>query len=209
MDLTANLISKILDPALISIAEKELSGTSDTSNRATKCKKLYESVRNAELYERIWLCCRTLTTLTKDGTDPDHQIWDYRYALPSDSNYIISLENDEDFTVESGYILTNYTDSSDQTGVVYIQIADVSSTSAIDAELARWDAGLINVMIARMATALALSLKKQKSTREMAQSVYEDALDKAFMANAYEDRHERHNRDEQESSWTSCRWSDD
>lgn len=208
MDLTETLIEKILNPALVSIAEPELTGVLDTATAATKCKTIYESVRDAELRERIWTCCKTGVLVTKDATDPDDPVWDYRYGIPTGAAYIIGLHEDEDFTIESGYILSNYTNEDDQVYVRYIQSADVSSGTAIDAEITRWDGGLRNVVIYRMGAFLATALKKRASSVERAFALYQEALDNAGLANAYEDRHDRHNRHDEDGSWIAGRFAE-
>ena len=111
MDLTTTLIEKIFNPALDRISAKSLTGITDTSDEAKKCKANYESVRNAELRERIWGCTKTRILLTVDSTAPIGDDWDYRYAEPTGSIYIISMADDDLFTIESGYILTNSSDS--------------------------------------------------------------------------------------------------
>jgi len=207
MDLTATLIEKIFNPALVKIAEKVLTGVSDTSTQADKCKIVYELTRNTELRERIWNSTVKRVMITKDGTDPEYK-WDYRYLEPSDSIYIISVKDDYDFTIESGYIKSDYTDSSNQLGVKYVQAADITSGTALDAEVTRWDTGLLNVMVCRVAAELAMVLKKKQSSQEKAWALYERALEKSAIANDFEDRHDRHNRNEEESSWVSCRGGD-
>jgi hypothetical protein len=205
MDLTTTLIEKLFNPALDRISAKSLTGVSDTSNEADKCKANYESVRNSELRERIWGSTKKRALLTVDGASPIGDEWDYRYAEPTDSIYIINIQDDDLFTVESGYILSNTKDKNDQILVKYVQAADISSGSALDAEILRFDAGLLNVMIARMAATLALTISKKRSSREDAWILYERALNSAKLANAYEDRNERDERTEQESDWIISR----
>lgn len=208
MDLTAILIAKIFNPALSSISAKSLTGITDTSTEAVKCKENYESVRNAETRERIWTCTKKTILIDVDATEPVDEIWDYRYLEPTDSNYLISLFGDDDFTIESGYILTNSIDVNDQVGARYVQIADIDTGSALDEEVTRWDSGLINVMILRMAATLSLALSKKSSTREGAWVLYDRGLNSSMLANDFEDRHDRVHRTEEETPWISKRWAD-
>lgn len=204
MELTNNLITYVCNPGLASIGARILTGTSDASNEAVLCKTLYEPVRDAELRERIWGCTKKRTALTADGTAPNHD-WDYRYAVPSNCLYLIGLENDADYTIESGYILTNEKNSSNQINILYVQKADVSDSAAVDAELSRFDSTLRNVLAKRLVAEASKSITKKRSEQEQAWGLYDKALEAAALANAYENRHERENRLEPKSKWITSR----
>ncbi len=250
MDLTEKLIQYICNPGLIGIGARIIESVDDTSNEADLCRAMYENVRDSELRERIWNCTRKQLTLDVDSETPTYK-WDYRYLIPSDSLYIIELEDDRDFTIKSGYILTNEINSLNQINIEYVQKADltytawvtgteysagalviessinylclvphtsgtfatdltaeyweISAVDDIDTELSRFDSTLKNVLAARLGAVLSKSLTKKRSEQEQAWSLYDMMLDKAFLANAYEDRHERENRKETESSWITSR----
>ncbi len=207
MNLTGELVSYICNPALISIGARLLTGATDTSNEADLCRAMYEQVRDAELRERIWNCTKKRDALTVDETEPNHD-WDYRYALPDDCLYVIELEDDADFTVESGYILTNECNSDSEINILYVQKAAVAgegSEEAVNAEVARFDSTLRNVLAKRLGAELAKALTKHRTEQEQAWGLYDRALDGAALANAFEDRHDRENRTETESEWITSR----
>lgn len=206
MDLTTDLINYICNPGLISIGARTITGTSDTSTEATNCAAMYETVRDAELRERIWGCTKKRDSLDYDSNfNPVDDDWDYRYALPDDYLYMIRLEYDKDFTVESGYILTNEKNSDDQINILYVQKADVTDTDEVNAEIARFDSTLRNVLGKRLVAEIAQSITDKRVKQEQAWMLYDKALEAAALANAYEDRHERENRTETESSWITSR----
>jgi hypothetical protein len=250
MNLTANLITYICNPALVGIGARILTGITDTSNEADLCKAMYELVRNAELRERIWNCTRKQLPIDVEATEPVYD-WSYKYAIPEDCLYIIELEGDKDFTVKSRFIYTDEKNSDDQINIEYVQRADttytawvtstlysagayviqssmnykclVSHTSGtfatdlaagkweistiddIDTEIARFDSSLKTVLAARLGAVLSKSLTKHKTEQDQAWQLYDFMLDKAFIANAYEDRHGIENGREDESSWITSR----
>ncbi len=250
MDLTDDLIAKIFNPGLISIGARKLTSTSDTSNEADLCKAMYEVVRDAELRERIWNCTKKRVALDVDATTPN-DTWDYRYALPEDCLYVVGLEYDANFTIESGYILTNEQNLDSQINILYVQKAntsyaawvtstayvigdlviesdtnyvcieshtsgtfatdlaadkwELSTIDDVDTEVARFDSTLRNVLAKRLAAEISKVITKNRTEQEQAWGLYDKALDGAALANAYEDRHDRENRTETESSWITSR----
>lgn len=204
MDLTDDLIEYICNPGLISIGARTITATTDTTNEAVLCKAMYETVRDAELRERIWGCTKKRDGIAVDATDPDYD-WEHRYSIPSDCLYIIELENDAPFTPESEYILTDEKNSDDEINLLYIQKADVTSGTAVDAEIARFDSTLRLVLGLRLVATIAKNITKNRTEQAQAWEMYHMALEKAALANAYENRHGRENRTETESSWITSR----
>lgn len=250
MDLTADLISYICNPGLISGGARTLTGVSDTSTEADLCKAMYETVRDSELRSKIWNCTKKRIALDVDGTTPNHQ-WDYRYEMPEDCLYIVELEDDKDFTIEGRWILTNESNSDDQINILYVQKADVNFTAwltstsysvgdyvindstnyvclvahtsgtfatdlaadywettdieDIDTEIARFDSNLRNVLGKRLFAEISKHLTEKRTEQEQAWGIYDKAIDEAVLANAFEDRHDRDNRTETESTWISSR----
>jgi len=204
MELTTDFINKIANPALIGIAARILTGTDDDSNQADLCKAMYETVRDTELRERIWNCTRKQIAIDVAVTEPVYK-WSYKYAIPEDCLYIIELEDDKDFTIKSGFIYTNEKNADDQINIEYVQKADVEDTDELDLELDRFDAGLKRVMAARLGAELSKTLTDKPEDQVRAWNFYEMMLDKAALANAFEDRHDRVNRIKEESTWITSR----
>lgn len=82
---------------------------------------------------------------------------------------------------------------------------ELSTIDDIDTEIARFDSGLKAVLAARLGAVLSKLLTKHKSEQQQAWDLYEMMLDKACIANAYEDRHGTENGKESESSWITSR----
>lgn len=206
MDLTQTLVDEICNPAIRSIGAKKIPTPTTDMTEVTLCQDLYKTVRDSELRERVWACTKKRAAVTKEATDPDHYDWAYQYAFPSDCALLLSMEHNYLFAVESGFFYTNVTDGSDQIRVKYVQFADTTSGTAVDAEIARFDFGLKNVLISRLAIALTPTLAPRK--KQEAEFNYEKALNTAMISNCFEDLKDILDRTIDDPPCITERWGD-
>jgi hypothetical protein len=97
--------------ALLKIGEKRITTggyATPTNERERVANEHYERVRDAELRKNAWNFAIKRDVLAEDATAPTGDDYTVRYAVPADCLRILTIaETDDDFAIESGYILCN------------------------------------------------------------------------------------------------------
>lgn len=104
----------IINMGLVKIGEKRISSqgyATPTNERERIANEHYERLRDAELRKNIWNFAVKRAVLSEDATAPTGNDYSTRYALPADFLRLINIEETTDWSIESGYILTNTSDS--------------------------------------------------------------------------------------------------
>lgn len=97
----------IANRCLAKIGETRVSNIdTDSTKKALIIKDMWDSVRDSLLELYPWNFAITRTQLALDGTSPS---WGYsnRYLLPTDFLSLLSIQNEPDYIIEGGYILTD------------------------------------------------------------------------------------------------------
>lgn len=98
----------ICNSALAKIGAEPISSITEDTKAARIANRLFNYIRDEVMRAHPWNFALSRTTLTPDGTTPDSE-YDYRYVIPNDCLRVLSTPDDDDldWVVEGGYILTN------------------------------------------------------------------------------------------------------
>jgi hypothetical protein len=103
----------VINAALVKIGEKRITSSgyaSPTNERERIANEHYERLRDGELRKNVWNFATKWTSLAPDVTEPDNPNYSVRYALPADCLRLLEVDEDDDYKVESGYIVINVSD---------------------------------------------------------------------------------------------------
>lgn len=99
--------TQIANRALSKLGEPRVSNIDTVDTKAANTIRfMYDEVRDAMLTSYPWNFSMTRTQLAKDATAP---AWGYnnRFQVPSDFLALYKINNDPDYRIEKGYILTD------------------------------------------------------------------------------------------------------
>lgn len=99
--------TQIANRALSKLGEPRVSNIDTVDTKAANTIRfMYDEVRDAMLTAYPWNFAMTRTQLAKDATAPS---WGYnnRFQVPSDFLALYKINNDPDYRIEKGYILTD------------------------------------------------------------------------------------------------------
>lgn len=99
--------TQIANRALAKLGEPRISNIDTVDTKAAKTIRfMYDEIRDAMLTAYPWNFAMTRTQLAKDATAPS---WGYnnRFQVPSDFLSLYKINNDPDYRIEKGYILTD------------------------------------------------------------------------------------------------------
>ena len=144
---------KIFNAALRQAQATRMARIDETSESAEACFDLYGNMYNHLLMEFEWQWAMVRVALTKDGSDPIGDTWDFRYGLPANffRFHSIDTEGVNEYVIEAGYLLCN-----EGSGITVIYIAS-------DTALTNTSIVFKRLLEKRMAAALASDLSKDRT----------------------------------------------
>jgi len=167
--------TSICNQALSKIGAKEISNIdSDSSSSATKCRVVYESVRDSLLRLIDWNFAIERQELSQLATTPTYE-FSYYYALPTDPYClrVIETEDDSIYTVEGRKLL------SDETSCNIKYIARVENPI-------NFDSNFVTLYIDALASTLAITIANSGTLKDRMDEDYRISLAKARETNALE-----------------------
>ncbi len=137
----------------------------DTSRQATLCKSAYDDVLDEVLREHNWNFAVTRQALNKDASGSPLYEFSNRFILPTLPKFIklISIENNPDYRLESGFILAN----AEELNIRYV--ARITDTN-------RYDSMFIEVLSARLAAEIAFALTSDATGKTLTQKMQQEYL---------------------------------
>ena len=98
----------ICSNALLKLGSRAISSFTDGTDTATLCANIYPEARNSLLRTSLWNFAMKRVQLAAEAATP---AWEYSYqhVLPGDYLRLIQVEDEFEYTIESGRILTNVT----------------------------------------------------------------------------------------------------
>jgi hypothetical protein len=151
----------ICSAALARLGDLPIASLTENSPRAILCNALYADARTDVLRSHLWNCLTKRVILSPVSTAPVFG-WTSRFTLPGDCLRVIGVGNEqapEDYRIEGREVLANTT----TLRLVYVA----------DKDAAEWDAGLVEVMTARMTAELAYPITKSATLADSKAQAYE------------------------------------
>lgn len=163
----------ICSNALLKLGAPGISSFSDQTQAASLCANLWPTVRNAVLREHPWNCAVKRVTLSPDTATPS---WGYAYqfTLPSDCLRVLEVQDNLDYRIESGKILTG--ESAVNLKYIYRNI-----------DCGSYDDLLVDALIQRMAAELAYPVTKSSAQQQAESQKYTAIIQKARSVDASEE----------------------
>lgn len=160
---------QICSNALLMLGANAINSFDEDGDRATLCKNLWPTVRDAVLRSHPWNCAMKRVALARDATTPDFD-WAYRFQLPGDCLRVWTLGRDDDnppdWMVENGYIMMD-------DAIAYLryiqQLTDVS----------KYDSMLTLAMTSGMKAVLAYPITKSAVEQDSSIKLHEFHLKQA------------------------------
>ena len=97
---------QIVNRAIQKLGGKRITSLADDSTEARELNVGYADLRDAELRANRWKFAIKRTSLAADSDDPAWG-YDYAYSLPSDYLRMLEVQDDHDYRIEAGKILTD------------------------------------------------------------------------------------------------------
>jgi len=167
--------TSINNMALAKLGAKSISNIdTDDSNNAIKCRAIYENVRDELLRAYDWNCAIERAELVMLASTPEFG-YSYEYTLPA-APYclrVLNMDGDYEFKVEGRKLLTNQ----DECKIRYIK--RITNPTQLDSLF-------IKVMVADLASQLAIAITNSNTLKDRMDREFELALLEARMANAIE-----------------------
>lgn len=143
----------------------------DTTANAVRAKAVWQYIRDEVLEDFPWKFAKTRAALAKDSTDPAFG-FDCRYVLPYDCLKVLSTSEDQPdnplvYEIESGYLLTDYDNSSQDLYILYTK--RVTDTT-------KYSPSFVNALAYRLAAELAMAITNDKTIAQSMQALYQNAL---------------------------------
>lgn len=168
----------IANMALDILKEAPISSLDDDRPIARWLKRNFTVTRNAVLERAEWNFSLVRAEIAEDATEPAFG-WDYQYTIPADCIRVIPLTQDGKsegrpilHEIEGGKILTN------QCGPLKVRY--VENLENIDS----YPASFSEAVAARLAMKMAHWLTGKTSYVKVAQGLYDDAMETAFLSDA-------------------------
>lgn len=182
---------EIANLALIDLGQPAISGFTDEGKAARLLRAVYEPTVKEVLRNHPWRCARVQVVLTEDpGATPAFG-FDNACALPADFIRVVRVNDHIDkFEVIGDHLHVD----DDAPELTYT--ARVSES--------QFDAGLVNVIAARLAWRLCIALTDNATAAQGLQKVYESVLADAKFADALDGAPE----DEPIGTWAQARLSE-
>lgn len=167
--------TELCNRALRAVGADPIVDLIDTNVRAATCRDEYPAVRNEVLRAHPWNCAMKRIGLAALSEGP---AWgfDYQYELPPDCLRVWRINSSHPLTafrVEGRRVLTSQTAPLE---ILYIGIPEVG----------KFDPLLESAIVARLAAALATTLKESQSSSDAHWKRYRDLLREARAIDAHE-----------------------
>lgn len=120
-------VTGIANITLIKIGADTITAITDTGDeKARKLNATWEYVRNEVLEAKDWNFAKDRVELARSTETPDFG-FDFKYALPSDFLRLVlknphNMPANTDYVIESGYLLTDYDNTSVGLFIRYIKV---------------------------------------------------------------------------------------
>lgn len=142
----------ICSNALLMLGAQPINDLTENSDRARLASNLYPTIRNAVVRGFPWNCCITRVVLSPDALAPAFD-WTYQFSLPGDFVRALAVGEagvETDFRIEGRKLLSD----DNPCYLRYIFRNDNPAT---------WDDGLVHVVTATMAAAMAYGITQSAS----------------------------------------------
>lgn len=170
---------EICSAALMMVGSDAVTDLEDGSTRANLCNAFYPLARDAVLRAYPWSCARITATINQEvWTSEDNDIWEYRYALPTDPYCLWvpkSLNEDLDYEIRARKLYCN-----EDTAIILNYISRITST-------AYFDSLLVETIIIRLAHNLALPITGIASLSKEMFALYLEKIREARTQDAMEE----------------------
>lgn len=139
----------ICSNALLKLGSRAISSFNDGSDTATLCANIYPEARDSLLRMSPWNFATKRVGLAAETTAP---AWGYTYShtLPGDYIRLIEVEDNLEYTIENGRILSYETPLS----IVYIYR---------NVDVATWDSMFVELLTQKMVAELAYAVTRSDS----------------------------------------------
>lgn len=168
--------TSIANGALYKVGETRVSNISNNSSKkALIINDRWDTVRDALLQSFPWNFAIKRVQIAKDGTAP---AWGFsnRYLLPVDFLNLLYIQDDPDYRIESGYILTNHGSP------LYIKY-----TSRIEAA-GDWDPMFAEAMSAQLAVECVESITQSNTKKDILMRERDKVIREAYAADSIDDK---------------------
>jgi hypothetical protein len=162
----------------------------DESPQGTLCKAVYDAMLDEVLRQAEWNFAVTRQSLNQDNSGSPLYEWSYRYILPTLPPVIkiISVENNNPFKIESGFLVSN----SGKINLKYIgRVTDPNL----------YDSLFIHTFVLRIANEISFALTSQTGLTDSLYKQYLLAIEEAKNQNSQDDNE----LPIQDSTWTNSR----
>lgn len=154
-------------------AESIVSLTEDSEN-ARIMNRAYEIVLESMLRSHTWNCAKSRVVLAPLATAPAFD-YDYQFQLPADCLRPIFPSDVTDWSIEKGNVLL----TNDGNTLNLLYISTLSDPNDMDA-------CFVEAFASKLAWECCEKITQSATKRKLAKDAYDDAMDTARKANAYE-----------------------
>lgn len=163
----------IANQALLQLGANPIESLTQGTTSSTLISSLYAPTRKMLL--RIYKFNFSIhrVELGQNSTTPVYG-YNYEYNLPSDLVRLLAVENDSDYRVEDGKILTNSTTCK----ICYVY--DVTDEN-------KWDTLFSQMMVSRLRVDMAYAITKDKDQVKIARDLFLEITTRAMFVDAVED----------------------
>lgn len=155
----------IASNALVLIGDRQIDSLSEDSDRARTVNAIYDDTRDAVIRANTWGSCMKRVILSPMAEAPAFE-WGYQFLLPADCLRVIAIDRD-------GYFMDYKVETFDgnkvilaDTNVVYLRYLFRND------EPNSYDAGLVDVLTAKLAAALAYPITRSASVQQSMEQLY-------------------------------------
>jgi len=167
--------TSICNQALSKIGAKEISNIdSDPSASATKCRIIYESLRDSLLRLVNWSFAIERQELSRLSSTPVYG-YSYNYALPTDPYClrVISIEDDKPYRIEGQKLLCDE------------DVCNIKYIARIENPI-HFDSNFVTLYVDALASGLAITIANSGTLKDRMDVDYKISLAKARESNALE-----------------------
>jgi len=172
---------EVVNVALSMIGEDPITSLQDDDQTARIANLRFPTVRDAVLRNHPWNVAKTRQQLARSIDDPPFG-WKYRYALPNNWLRTIRINNYHEhwytygrhYEIEGRFMLTNL----EKVQLVYVRRLE---------DVTKWDSLLTEVIAARLAAELAMSITQDRAISQQMYQLYNDKLKEARNADAMDE----------------------